>query len=110
MVRVVCIRRRDTRERNKTHKKVNTLNDIKEHFVFAVSDTLSSPRDSVRHCHRRTNLNLELVRFLRDISVIEDMSIIRTEYEYNALSTHSCKILLSVVCGYPKSIISSISS
>lgn len=95
-------------EKGKTHEKVDTLDNIEEYLVLAISDALRSPRDSIRHCHRWSNLDLELVGFLRDISIIDDTATTSVEYGY--VYTHSCKILLSVVCGYPKSIISSMSS
>ena len=51
-----------------THQQVHALDDVQEHLVLPVADALRAPRHGVRHRGRRARLDLELVRFLGDVS------------------------------------------
>src|ERR1700741_605450 len=96
-------------ERN-THQEVHALYYVKEPFVFPVSDAFRPPRDCIRNRHRWSDLDLEFVGFLGNVPGVSLRCQPKCYQGDRSIGAHSCKILLSVVCGNPKSIISSISS
>ena len=98
-----------SRTRGHTDEQIDALDDVEEDLVLAVADALRAPGDGVGDGHGWADLDLELVRLLGDVSgqrADEGGSASGDGEEH----THSWRILLSVVCGYPKSIISSMSS
>lgn len=102
------------------YQDIDGLNDVNKHLVLLVFDALRPPGDGVGDSGRYFGFcHLQLGTFLSDVSARgeDEASFIKyiQQLWYMSAGTvcaaaHSCRILLSVVCGNPKSISSSSSS
>lgn len=50
------------------NEKVEGFDNVKEDFVFAVTDAFAAPRDGVRNGYRGPGLDFEFMGFLCDVS------------------------------------------
>ena len=57
-----------------TYQHIDALDNVQEHLVLPVPDTLRSPRDCVGDGHWRSDLHLEFVRLLGDV-LLEDLAL-----------------------------------
>lgn len=55
------------RDSQRAHQQIDRFDYVQENLILPVPNTFRSPRDRVGNCHRRPDLNLQLVRLLRDI-------------------------------------------
>lgn len=59
--------RSEARDKRNAHKHINAFDYVQENFVLPVSDSFRPPRNGIGDCRWWAGLNLEFVRFLRDI-------------------------------------------
>lgn len=63
-----------------TYEHVYALNNVQEHLVLSISDTLRSPRHRIRDSHRRSRLNFKFMTLLGDVS---NVSRVHTDTTYS---------------------------
>ena len=89
-------------------EKIQGFDDVKEDLVLAIADPFATPGDGIGDGDWGTGLDFEFVGFLRYVSAVfvplvsavtQTFLHTRPCFDVATSQTHSCNILLSVVCG-----------